>query len=67
MKITGNENTEQRMKKTQQKRESQNTEIVNGVHPLHWATSPGPSPMGTDPINLQKLVHNGYNNIFSRL
>ena len=27
------------------------TEIDNEVHPLHWATSPGPSPMGTDPIN----------------
>ena len=26
-------------------------EVDNGVHPLHWATSPGPSPMGTDPIN----------------
>ena len=29
-------------------------EIDNGVHPLHWATSPGPSPMGNDPINLLK-------------
>ena len=27
------------------------TKIDNGVHPLHWATSLGPSPMGTDPIN----------------
>ena len=27
------------------------TDVDNGVHPLHWATSPGPSPMGTDPIN----------------
>ena len=36
-------------------KESQ-TEVVNGVHPLHWATSPGPSPMGTDPINLFKMV-----------
>ena len=27
------------------------TEVDNGSHPLHWATSPGPSPMGTDPIN----------------
>ena len=27
------------------------TEVDNGFHPLHWATSPGPSPMGTDPIN----------------
>ena len=26
-------------------------EVDNGVHPLHWATSLGPSPMGTDPIN----------------
>ena len=34
-------------------RESQ-IEVDNGVHPLHWATSPGPSPMGTDPINLLK-------------
>ena len=34
-------------------RESQ-TEVDNGVHPLHWATSPGPSPMGTNPINLLK-------------
>ena len=30
--------------------------IDNGVHPLHWATSPGPSPMGTDPINGFKKV-----------
>ena len=30
--------------------------IDNGVHPLHWATSPGPSPMGTDPINGFKMV-----------
>ena len=33
-----------------------NTEVVNGVHPLHWATSPSPYPMGTDPINLFKMV-----------
>ena len=32
------------------------TEVYNGVHPLHWATSPGPSPMGTEPINLYKIV-----------
>ena len=32
------------------------TEVDNGVHPLHWATSPGPSPMGTDPINGFKMV-----------
>jgi hypothetical protein len=30
-----------------------NVEFVNGVHPLHWATSPGSSPMGTDPIKSQ--------------
>ena len=30
------------------------TEVDNGVHPLHWATSLCPSPMGTDPINLLK-------------
>ena len=39
-------------------RESQ-TEVDNGVHPLHWDTSPGPSPMGTDPINGFKMVQNG--------
>ena len=36
-------------------RESQ-TEVDNGVHPLHWAMSPGPSPIGTDPINGFKMV-----------
>ena len=36
-------------------RESQ-TKVDNGVHPLHWDTSPGPSPMGTDPINGFKMV-----------
>ena len=45
-------------------RESQ-TEVGNGVHPLHWATSLGPYPMGTDPINLFKMVHNGYGINFS--
>ena len=35
------------------------TEVDNGVHPLHWATSPGPSPMGTDPINGFKNGTNG--------
>ena len=34
-------------------RESQ-TEVDNRVHPIHWATSLSPSPMGTDPINLLK-------------
>ena len=28
--------------------------IDNEVHPLNWAMSPGPSPMGTNPINLLK-------------
>ena len=42
-----------RYKEENTKTESQ-TEFDNGVHPLHWATSPGPSPMGTDPINLLK-------------
>ena len=32
------------------------TEVDNGVHPLHWATSLGPSPMGTNPINGFKMV-----------
>ena len=36
--------------------ESHKTEVDNEVHPLHWATSPGPSPMGTDPINGFKMV-----------
>ena len=33
--------------------------IDNGVHPLHWAMSSGPSPMGTDPINSFKNGTNG--------
>ena len=41
------------------------TEVDNGVHPLHWAMSPGPSPMGTDPINIFKMVQNGSGNNFS--
>ena len=40
-------------------RESQ-TKFDNRVHPLHWATSSGSSPMGTDPINGFKMVHNGF-------
>ena len=32
----------------------------NGVHPLHWAMSPGPSPIGTNPINLLKWYKNGF-------
>ena len=35
------------------------TEVDNGVHPLHWATYLGPSPMGTNPINGFKMVQNG--------
>ena len=40
--------------------ESHKTKVDNGVHPLHSATSPGPSPMGIDPINgFKKMVQNG--------
>ena len=42
------------MGKTSTGSESHKTEVDNGVHPLHWAMSLGPSPMGTDPINLLK-------------
>ena len=42
--------------KTNIESESHKTEVDNGFHPLHWAMSPGPSPMGTDPINLFKMV-----------
>ena len=38
---------------------SHKTEVDNGVHPLHQATSLGPSPMGTDPINGLKNGTNG--------
>ena len=44
-----------RYKEENTETESQ-TEVDNGVHPLHWATSPGPSPIGTDPINGFKMV-----------
>ena len=37
-------------------KQTQKIEVDNGVHPLHWDTSPGPSPMGTDPINLFNMV-----------
>jgi hypothetical protein len=43
------------VKNTAEKRVT-NVEFVNGVHPLHWATSSGPSPMGTDPIKSSKMV-----------
>ena len=54
----------QMWKKKHRIRES-HTEVDNEVHPLHWATSPGPSPMGTDPINGFKMVQNGSRNNFS--
>ena len=51
-------NDKQMWEKKLRNRESQ-TEVDNGVHPLHWATSPGPSPMGTDPINGFKWCKKG--------
>ena len=39
-----------RYKEDNIEKESQ-PEVDNGVHPLHWATSLDPSPIGTDPIN----------------
>ena len=47
-----------RYKEKHKIRESQ-AEVDNGVHPLHWATSLGPSP-----INLFKMVQNGSGNNF---
>ena len=44
-----------RYKEENTETESQ-TEVDNGVHPLHWATSLGPSLIGTDPINGFKMV-----------
>ena len=41
------------------KTESHNQKVDNGVHPLHWATSSSPSPMGADPINGFKNGTNG--------
>ena len=46
-----------RYKEENTETESQ-TKVDNGVHPLHWATSPGPSPM--EPIQL-KAFKNGTN------
>ena len=54
------------MKEKHKIRESQ-TEVDNGVHPLHWATSPGPSPMGTDPFNLFKMVQKWFWNQLQQL
>ena len=48
-----------RYKEENTESESHKTEVDSGVHPLHWATSPGPSPMGTDPINGLKNGTNG--------
>ena len=53
-----------RYKEENTETESQ-TEVDNRFHPLHWATSPGPSPMGTDPINGFKMVQNDSGNNFS--
>ena len=47
-----------RYKEENTESESQ-TEVDNGVHPLHWAMSPGPSLMGTNPINGFKNGTNG--------
>ena len=52
-------------KKTQNQRVT--TEVDNGVHPLHWAMSPGPSPMGTNPINLFKMVQKWFWNQIQQL
>ena len=53
-------------KQTQNQRATK-TEFDNGVHPLHWATSLGPSPMGTDPINLFKMVQKWFWNQLQQL
>ena len=44
-----------RYKEENTETESQ-TKVDNGVHPLHWGTSPAPYPIGTDPINVFKMV-----------
>ena len=54
----------QMWEKQHRNRESQ-TEVDNRVHPLHWAMSLGPYPMGTDPINGLKMVQNGSHINFS--
>ena len=43
------------------------TEVDNGVHPLLWATSLGPSPIGTNPINLFKMVQKWFWNQLQQL
>ena len=49
---TGMKNkTDKQMSSRKHRTPKSQTEIDNGAHPLHWATSLGPSPMGTDPIN----------------
>ena len=52
-------NTDNHMPRRKHRNRESKTEVDNGVHPLHWATSPGPSPMGTDPINGFKKVQIG--------
>ena len=49
----------ERYKEENTESKSHKTKVDNGVHPLHWATSSGPSPMGTDPINGFKNGTNG--------
>ena len=43
--------TDKQIPRRKRRNRESKTEVDNGVHPLHWAMSPGPSPMGTDPIN----------------
>ena len=45
-----NYNSDRQIQEDNTETESQTT-VDNGVQPLHWDTSPGPSPIGTDPIN----------------
>ena len=47
--------------------ESHKIEVDNGVRPLHWDTSPSPSPMGTDPINLFRMVQKWFWNQLQKL
>ena len=46
-----NHNNDRQIQGRKHRNRVTNTEVDNRVHPLHWAMSPGPSPMGTDPIN----------------
>ena len=49
-------NTNKQIQRRNIESESHKIEVDNEVHSLHWATSLGPSPMGTDPINGFKMV-----------